>query len=406
MAGTGWTCAATTCTRSDVLNAGSSYSAITVTVNVASGASSPQVNQVSVSGGGSSTANATDSTTVQAATSWTKGYTYQRAITIAYTPNSNQTNFPVLISGTYSYLATTGNGGNVTNPNGYDIVFTSDAAGTLPLPYERESYNASTGAVDFWVQIPTLSSTSNTVFYMFYGNSSITTDQSTPTAVWDANFKGVWHLPNGTVLSANDSTSNGNNGTINGATATTGEIAGGASFNGSNDDISIVAAGSLSAPFTIEEWAKPANLNNLQGLFGSRTPSDESFDAKLTGSGVHGDIGNGSSWLMTSADASFSYAANTWHHFVYSVTTTGYTIYADGSQIGSGSFSGTPLLYDSNHTLLIGATGFSGEYFTGSIDEVRVSSIARSAAWIAAEYSNQNSPSVFYTVGSAQTGGS
>jgi hypothetical protein len=54
---------------------------------------------VSVSGGGSSTANATDSTTVQAATSWTNGYTYQRAITIAYTPNSNQTNFPVLISG-------------------------------------------------------------------------------------------------------------------------------------------------------------------------------------------------------------------------------------------------------------------------------------------------------------------
>jgi hypothetical protein len=71
---------------------------------------------------------------------------------------------------------------------------------------------------------------------MFYGNSSITTDQSNPTAVWDVNFKGVWHLPNGTILSANDSTSNGNNGTINGATATTGEIAGGASFNGSNDD--------------------------------------------------------------------------------------------------------------------------------------------------------------------------
>jgi hypothetical protein len=251
------------CTRSDVLNAGSSYSAITVTVNVASGASSPQVNQVSVSGGGSSTANASDSTTIQAATSWANGYTYQRAITIAYTPNSNQTNFPVLISGTYSYLATTGNFGNVTNPNGYDIVFTSDAAGTLPLPYERESYNASTGTVDFWVQIPTLSSTSNAVFYMFYGNSSITTDQSNPTAVWGVNFKGVWHLPNGTILSANDSTSNGNNGTINGATATTGEIAGGASFNGSNDDISIVAAGSLSAPFTIEEWAKPANLNNL-----------------------------------------------------------------------------------------------------------------------------------------------
>lgn len=66
MVGTGWTCLtnATTCTRSDPLNAGSSYPAITVTVNVAANASSPQVNQVSVSGGGSFTANISDPTTI------------------------------------------------------------------------------------------------------------------------------------------------------------------------------------------------------------------------------------------------------------------------------------------------------------------------------------------------------
>jgi len=64
MAGTGWTCGSTACTRSDALAAGASYPPIAVTVNVASNASSPQVNQVSVSGGGSATANATDSTTI------------------------------------------------------------------------------------------------------------------------------------------------------------------------------------------------------------------------------------------------------------------------------------------------------------------------------------------------------
>jgi uncharacterized repeat protein (TIGR01451 family) len=52
MAGTGWTCGGVTCTRSDVLNGNSSYPAITVTVNVAANASSPQVNQATVSGGG------------------------------------------------------------------------------------------------------------------------------------------------------------------------------------------------------------------------------------------------------------------------------------------------------------------------------------------------------------------
>jgi uncharacterized repeat protein (TIGR01451 family) len=68
MAGTGWTCPAggTTCTRNDVLNGGSSYAAITVTVNVASNAGTPLSNSVSVSGGGSATANRSDPTVVNA----------------------------------------------------------------------------------------------------------------------------------------------------------------------------------------------------------------------------------------------------------------------------------------------------------------------------------------------------
>ena len=66
MAGTGWTCPATgtTCSRTSALSAGSSYPPITVTVNVAADASSPQLNQVSVSGGGSAPASSSDSTTI------------------------------------------------------------------------------------------------------------------------------------------------------------------------------------------------------------------------------------------------------------------------------------------------------------------------------------------------------
>ena len=66
MSGAGWTCASNTCTRSDVLGGGISYAAITVTVNVSSSATSPQVNAVSVSGGGSAMASTTDSTTITA----------------------------------------------------------------------------------------------------------------------------------------------------------------------------------------------------------------------------------------------------------------------------------------------------------------------------------------------------
>jgi len=66
MAGTGWSCLANTCTRSDALTGGASYPAITVPVTVYSNAISPQVNAVGVSGGGSASASASDSTNITA----------------------------------------------------------------------------------------------------------------------------------------------------------------------------------------------------------------------------------------------------------------------------------------------------------------------------------------------------
>ena len=74
MSGSGWTCGGVACTRGDVLGAGGTYPAITVTVNVAANASSPQVNSVAVSGGGSAAAAANDSTTIGSVTTAGLGF--------------------------------------------------------------------------------------------------------------------------------------------------------------------------------------------------------------------------------------------------------------------------------------------------------------------------------------------
>jgi hypothetical protein len=114
MAGTGWTCSIATasCNRSDPLGAGSSYQAIAVTVNVAATASSPQVNQVSVSKGGSASANASDPTIINA---------------VASGPDDNSATF--LSTDT----ATQGNWMGVYGGDGYDIANgpQSPAGGTL-----------------------------------------------------------------------------------------------------------------------------------------------------------------------------------------------------------------------------------------------------------------------------------
>jgi hypothetical protein len=78
-----------------------------------------------------STATASVSLLVTQQQCASNGYSYQRAITIDHTkvPNTDQVNFPFLFNTTDPLLATTANGGHVTSPNGYDIIFTSDPAG-------------------------------------------------------------------------------------------------------------------------------------------------------------------------------------------------------------------------------------------------------------------------------------
>jgi hypothetical protein len=87
-------------------------------------------------------------------------------ITIDHTMvgGTDSTNFPLAVFGTYVDLKTVGNGRSVQNSSGFDIVFTSDAGCTTLMTFENETYSATTGAIAFWVKIPTLSHTSDTVF--------------------------------------------------------------------------------------------------------------------------------------------------------------------------------------------------------------------------------------------------
>jgi len=133
------------------------------------------------------------------------GYNYEKTITIqASKVSGTNTNFPVLISLTSNSLKSTANGGHVQSASGYDIRFTLGDCGTI-LPHQIESYDPVAGQLVAWVKIPSLPSTSNTILYMFYGKSTVTTDPSS-TAVWDANYMAVYHF-NG----VNDATSNSKN---------------------------------------------------------------------------------------------------------------------------------------------------------------------------------------------------
>jgi hypothetical protein len=330
------------------------------------------------------------------------GYSYERSITISGNTaiaSGTQSSFPMLVSSTVSSWENTGRGGNIQNictaPNGgqepCDLIYSMSSSCTSPLNFETESYSSSTGALIDWVNVPTMQASQ--VVYACYGNPSVSIDQSHPSATWNGNYGGVWHLSNGTALSGIDSTSNSNTFTNHSATAAaSGKIGGGASFpGGAYMSVSNNSSLSFAFPFTVQMWMNFTTASNLVVLDNNGN-SGYSFQV-LSGSTIM-NVGN------TYAGDNKSDSDGNWHLITYvlnAATTT--QVYVDGVYdttvtVGTPSYAGGELDLGGRQ---------SGYTFTGSVDEVRISNNARPANWIVTEYNNESNPSNFYALGSEQT---
>jgi YD repeat-containing protein len=353
--------------------------------------------------------------------SWSNGYSYRRQIVIDHTriTNFDQSNFPVLIAGTYGYLATSGNGGHVANPNGYDIIFTSDATGSAVLPFEQESFSASSGQINYWVKVPTLSHSADTVIYLFYGNSSISSDQSNKTAVWDSNFRVVEHLSETSGTTIYDSTANGLNGTKTSATnpnpLATGWIGGAQSFTSTSSG-SITIPDSISpTAYTISAWLNPAGTAASENIFVATNSSGPAsswtnqlrinnagkFEAYNYDGGHCANLGHG-----CGATGITTISPGTWYYVVITATNGGIeSLYVNGVLEATSPTLGT--MWNGVTQWRMGSnSGDSMGYFNGIVDELEYSNSLRSADWISTQYNNQHSPATFYSLGDESAQGS
>jgi hypothetical protein len=343
-------------------------------------------------------------------------YSYRRSIDItdAKVTGGPHPDFPLLVSISDPFLKTVANGGKIQNANGYDIIFTSDAAGTNKLDHEIELYDGSAtgGKLVAWVRVPSLAS--STVIYMFYGSSGVSSSQENVTGVWDSSFKGVWHLkqdPSGTPPQMIDSTSNPNDGSSGGGMLTgdlvDAQIGKGLDFDGTGDYIDVGNDTSLQVTeVTIEAWVKPAAISQYYGIAGKLYDGVAAGDYKGFALVRHDTnryrfyTANGGP-VETTTESNSTYTDTNWHHIVGVRRSGTNYLYVDGVEQTA---TGTVAIADSGGYAFIGRQyhNYDGRYFYGIIDEVRISSTGRSAGWIATEYSNQFDPSGFYTVGPEQ----
>lgn len=155
-------------------------------------------------------------------------------------------------------------------------------------------------------------------------------------------------------------------------------------FDGNDDYVSIpVQTSAVTANFTVDAWVKPTHATKTMHVLSTRNGGNFSFDIQLTGGNkIHGDIGDGTSWLTTTADANFNYAIDEWLHIIYVVSPNDYRIYANGNLVGIGSFTGTAMLYGGTRFMTIGRNTGENTYFQGTMDNIRIYNTALDPAQI------------------------
>jgi hypothetical protein len=334
------------------------------------------------------------------------GWLYRKPLSIgAGNIGSDLTDFPVLVS-----LTSDTDLAADAQVDFDDILFTA-ANGTTKLSHEIEQYNEASGELVAWVKVPTVSSSADTIIYMYYGNASVGSQQD-PTNVWDTNFKGVWHLqqdPSGTAPQMLDSTLNNNDGSSNGTMTTGDQVAGKAGgsldFDGSDDYIQATDYDILGA-ITISAWINWDAVRDHDGIAAKRT-SDENngnWALRLTDTSLL-------EWMVWSgvdSSAKF-YSVSTiptgaWKHVVltFDDSTNTAKVYIDGSVDNTTTSFGNNLA-DTPELIRIGSDGQGTPLYNGRIDGVRISNSIRSADWISAEYINQSDHDNFQSLCAEET---
>jgi len=359
---------------------------------------------------------------------WNSNWVYKKKITIDHDQvPKNLKNFPVFIN-----LSSDPNlVDNIGYSNGSDIAFV-DSTETSKYNHELVYFDDSTGKLCAWVNITTLSSTGDTVLYIYYGNSNCA-NQSNPGGTWDSNYKGVYHMTGSSYSGIVDSTSNGYDAENEGDSPTYNQdaICGrGVSFDGDDDyivltdcdDYSFSQGSGSDVYFTIEALYKKSDSNKNPII--SKYPEGTGainyrewymwiHDTDLAKLAVYDDAHNAQvsrNGLYELLNDKYYYTA-----FVYN-NTGGTTSYLDMilynnsfNHSGSGANGANyDYMLRGSVKVTIGFRGSNpgGEYFNGVIDEIRISkNIARNSSWITATYNTMfnGTDGGFFTFGNEES---
>jgi len=319
---------------------------------------------------------------------------YSMQITFTNVPGGAiLTNFPALVK------LNTGNTDNYTGfldtTSGWDLRFWTNSTLTgTELNYEIEAFNTN-GTSFIWVQVPAL--THNSSIWASWGHERYNSQEAYTTngAVWSEGYVAVYHLAE-TSGPVKDSTANANDSfTItSGVTQdSSGQVNGAAAIDGTADErIEIADSTSLDGmtELTLEAWVyDTGNDAQPRAIVSKRNDSGGDICYSLfihTSRLMYFDVGtdrdNGTTVLT----------ANQWTHLAA-------TFDPDRASEKAFFFNGSPdgTAADTNSGVVNKSTDFhlgilDATYtysWKGTLDEIRISNVARSSNWVWACWMNQ-----------------
>jgi hypothetical protein len=339
---------------------------------------------------------------------WLSGWDQRIRITIDNNDvDSALSDFPVLV-----YLSNSSSGRNnddvsfvfdelQSDANRKKIVVTT-SDGITQCYVEIERWDDASEQAWLWVKVPSISNTTDTDLYLYYDadhadNTDYVGDpNSTPAeSVWDSDYVMVQHLQetSGTHF---DSTSNGNNGTL-GADVNPdadGKIDGADEFDGADGATHYISFPSSASLNTLDNMAAEAWIRTndytddhqtmISFYYSSTERAYMMIDSSPEYIRIYNDINNQDGW---EAVTNWHPENDTWYHIAWRIDGTDWKIYVNGEEKGTSTESLTMADLDDGFSLGVGQRDQQGDRtFNGFIDEVRISNISRSAAWIKASY--------------------
>ncbi len=266
-------------------------------------------------------------------------------------------------------------------PRGEDIRF-EDKEGK-PLAYQIDQWDAVAGTASIWVRIPLIMGNSRQSITLRWGNP-LAQSKSDGSAVFNASngYIGVWHLGDHTQdvvgrIASEDK----------GTRKAAGMIGGARHFPGKagircGTDINVLPQGgaghstqawfrSSGSKGRVVAWGNEKRAGKVTMDYGS--PPRIRMDCYFSNGTVQAEIPN---------------RATGWVHAVHTFESGRATLYLNGQKQGEGNPRHTSMELERPARMWIGGW-YENFDFTGEIDEVRVSDVARSADWVRLEYENQ-----------------